>query len=610
MVGCKEPEAPFEQHDAHLIEGLRPRNRAQHPHAGQIMLPLRLGFVLLIIITSLATSNALADGDRLSPNHVLQSTTPVPVSKHYVLFLAGVNSSSTDEEPLNGDFSDIQDHLADQLNMDRFVYFSYSAARHYQEDGLYCLGWGSGGGLITGGCETYIGTGPVEPADNLAVLSAWPEYDESDTHLSLHLQAEALDWLLGQIVSHDENAQIHLVGYSLGGILASHWAAHHGQSETWKQHVSSIVIIESPVGGIPLAGPFLESCGINPICRAWQLALEGLYGETVLSQLQLPEDAEGSIVGSLPEAARAYPFTSIQSTSDYTVNGVELLLCDMGCLRTESIVVGYGSQRWAPASHTLHFDQELGGDGLATAPLINAVALLLLRENHSAPLTYPLTARWVGEAIERAGGIGLEALDSVVTEASDFLALEPGEASRIVFEIQNTGSVSWLPGQGYALINTNEESLGASPTQALDSEIPPGRIALWIIPITAPSQISLNWTEWQMAHDGEPFGDTAFCLIAVVPDGDIDIDLAALLASWLDALVREIEDRFNQFLQDLVDRFEEWLQRESERLLSELLETLSQQCCGAALVAPGAILLVGWTSARRRRKGMGDSDRE
>ncbi len=200
--------------------------------------------------------------------------------------------------------------------------------------------------------------------------------------------------------------------------------------------------------------------------------------------------------------------------------------------------------------------------------------------------------------------------DSAVTATSGFLTLEPGEQSQLVFDIQNTGNVTWLPGQSYALINTNDESLGASPVQTLIGEIPPGNIAQWVIPITAPSRISLNWTEWQMAYDGEPFGDTASSLVAVVPEGEINIDIGALLVQWLEGLKQDIEDRFDQFLQDLADRFEEWLQRESERLLSELLESLSQQCCGAVVVAPAALLLVGWTSARRRRKRSGDRDRD
>ncbi|NIV37276.1 MAG: hypothetical protein GWN58_49990, partial [Anaerolineae bacterium] len=91
------------------------------------------------------------------------------------------------------------------------------------------------------------------------------------------------------------------------------------------------------------------------------------------------------------------------------------------------------------------------------------------------------------------------------------------------------------------------------PMQALAYEIPSGEIAQWTLPIVAPARIGLYWTEWQMARDGDAFGDKASSLVAVTPEGEIDIDIAALLEQWLDELQREIEDRFDQFLQDLAD---------------------------------------------------------
>ena len=200
--------------------------------------------------------------------------------------------------------------------------------------------------------------------------------------------------------------------------------------------------------------------------------------------------------------------------------------------------------------------------------------------------------------------------DSTLINSGGFIVLQPGQTSDMIFDVQNTGSSTWMPRNDYVLLNTNGVSLGAYPVQVLINEIQPGEIAQWVVPVIAPPQIGLNRTEWQMAYDGDPFGAKASCLVAVVPEGEIDIDIAALLEQWLEELQKEIEDRFDQFLQDLADRFEEWLQQESERLLSELLESLSQQCCGAAMIAPGFLLLVVWTSGHRRRKRMGDRDRE
>jgi hypothetical protein len=200
--------------------------------------------------------------------------------------------------------------------------------------------------------------------------------------------------------------------------------------------------------------------------------------------------------------------------------------------------------------------------------------------------------------------------DAIVTRNSGSLVLHPLESGEIVFEVQNIGNSSWPPGQGYALVNTNRRSLGASPVQTLTSEVPPGRIAQWVLPITAPSQIGLNWTEWQMAFGEEPFGAPMSCLVAVVPEGAVETNLMALLAEWLDELKQHIGHELDQFLQNLMNRFEEWLQRESERLVRQLLDNLTQQCCGAAALLPTAVLVAAWSAGCRRGKRMGDCDHD
>ena len=114
-----------------------------------------------------------------------------------------------------------------------------------------------------------------------------------------------------------------------------------------------------------------------------------------------------------------------------------------------------------------------------------------------------------------------------------------------------------------------------------------------------------------MTRGDTRFGEVIAVPVLVVPDvEEIPTDVLELVTQWLKGLWQQITDEILQYLEDLADRFEEWLQQESERLVSELLESLSQQCCGAAMIAPGFLLLVVWTSGRRRRKRMGDRDRE
>jgi hypothetical protein len=201
--------------------------------------------------------------------------------------------------------------------------------------------------------------------------------------------------------------------------------------------------------------------------------------------------------------------------------------------------------------------------------------------------------------------------DALLIAGAGFRIVRAGRSEELNLDVQNTSTVTWVPERGYALVNTNEESLGAAPVQALTEEIARGQVAQWTIPITAPPQLGLRRTKWQMTRGDTRFGEVIEVLVLVVPDVEkISTDTFELIIQWLKGLWRKIRDESLQFLQDLADRFEEWLQRESERLLSELLESLSQQCCGAAIIAPGVLLLVFWTSGRRRRKRMGDRERD
>lgn len=188
------------------------------------------------------------------------------------------------------------------------------------------------------------------------------------------------------------------------------------------------------------------------------------------------------------------------------------------------------------------------------------------------------------------------------------LILHPSESGEIVFEVQNTGKVNWLPPQDFALMNTNGVNLGALPIQPLINEIPVGRVSRWVIPVTAPPTNGLKLTEWQIAYREGPFGERMFCLVIVVPEGELDIDPGALLAQWLDKLTQRLQEELDRIREDLTNRLKDWLQRELERVVSNLLKTLSEQCGGATVMAPAALLVGISVTIRTRRKRRRDRD--
>jgi len=201
--------------------------------------------------------------------------------------------------------------------------------------------------------------------------------------------------------------------------------------------------------------------------------------------------------------------------------------------------------------------------------------------------------------------------DSTVINSPDFKTLQSGQPDEIVFDVQNTGNTTWTFQQGYALINTNDESLGALPIQTLTSEVPHGQVIRWVIPITAPSQVGFYWTRWQMARGEEPFGSVVSCLVTVVPEKEeIGIDLGSLLEEWLNSLVEQIITELNEFWENLQRQIEEWFQRELERLWREFWESLFRQCCGAGAIAPAALLVSVWSINRKWHRRTRDRDRD
>ncbi len=319
-------------------------------------------------------------------------------SHRYVLFLGGVNSTSSGEgEPINDDFSVIETKLEDQgFNENNFVYFSYGAAYGAAYGSQYCLGWAYPLDTPAKPCKDLSPGSQSQP--DLNELSINPLYSKEDTHLPIEQQSQALDWLIGQIVSADnsDQTQIDLVGFSLGGIVASHWAATlavkpDGSDSPNRKHVRSLVLLNSPVGGF---APFntLSDCPLfstETYCWVVPTALSLLFGENIPRQLHMEplgdnmDPAPGSIVPVLRKAPLVLPVTSIQSTNDYLVNILPLRIgASLACVGESSVPIGQGAQFW-PSSNLIRVT--LGGRAVTTPLCWNEISDFLLG-NHNAAL--------------------------------------------------------------------------------------------------------------------------------------------------------------------------------------------------------------------------------
>jgi len=349
---------------------------------------LILAFILSLTGSWSTTPDTITTGNgvEFKPSLAFAAQPPAnDLSHRWIIFLGGINSSSSEDSPIDGAFDTIEESLEDFIDPEQFVYFSYSAMNNWPDFvPIRCGGWGVVDGTTVSNCDTSLDL--IELHDN-------PVYTDDDTHQPIVEQANTLNWLIDQIGRRDPEAQIDLISFSLGGIIASYWAADDENIiSSHRDKIHSIVLINSPVGGIFAAQDIVD---LGPSGLVWELIMRNIFGVDVLRELQIPgEDVEGSIVDSLEQAAHFPNFTSIQSSADFLVNGEQIVVNPFG-----PIPIGLGSQNWS-VDHTRFHEQVLGGQDVDSVSIVQFQNRLL--ENHNEILHHPQTAQWVLEAIGQA----------------------------------------------------------------------------------------------------------------------------------------------------------------------------------------------------------------
>lgn len=501
----------------------------------------------------------------------------------HVIFLNGINSQSSDPaHPLEDNFKNIEGALREK-GLNKIVYFSYAAATAGSRAELMCAAW------VDPACHI----GPGQQAGDLASLYLSPVYSVEDTKVDIDKQADALEWLVGQIVKQDAEAEIDLLGFSLGGIIATRWASRPSGS-AYSNHVHGIATMGSPLGGIPLAGSFLDGCNITDIrCWFWKNKLLSKYGDVVAAQLQLPiDDPDASIIDDLRGILKnkSILFISIQSTDDFTVNGRMFPICkNLACTGGyDSFIVGYGSQLWPP--HTKYHDESLGGLGIPTEPIYHVNIDDWLGKNHSATLSHPFTAKWILEMVLSPSNNNVPA-PSTVTPVPSLVAplglydasnsgfaydiVQIGETAHLVFQITNTGQTTW-DGSDFKFAPVSGSNLDQLPTMDVQEAVGPGETVTFEVDIPDVSGASIETIKYQMTFKDEPFGEVVEGKIFILPEQikDIEDELRKKIDDWVASGKQE--------LQELIDTILQEIQKAIEREVQKQIENFLRQCLGSS----------------------------
>lgn len=544
---------------------------------------MKKALLIIIVLGCMPYAFGRADfvlaSDTLENHHVIFRQEDVN-GHHYVIFITGINSSasSNDSEPIGGKFKIIVEELR-RHGLSKFVYFSYSAAFFGEDD--YCKGWGANGCAEDG-------------SGSLSSLYLYPEYLEVHTKFSIRLQEKVLEWLIREIELQDSDAKISLVGFSLGGVVSSYWASQTNEKEH-KESIHEIVLINSPVGGIPIARAVLDGCDdvVFPEtvgCNALRNILMDNYGPVVLKQVQLPYGNEKeSLVDNMYNATQKnFSMTSIQSTDDYNVNDEPFPLCigTIGwlCPIVEQVPIGIGSQGWPEINNIHHMS--LGGVGKPSKPLSFPFLILILDRNHSATVEHEQTAILVRKAIVRPSS---DEANNVKYDArgSGFIydIVIAGETANLEFQVTNAGLLAWegtqieaepVPGSDFDYLETHH----------LADIIPPGQRASWTVSIPNVSGGTIKTVEYQMTQNGEQFGEVIPGYIFVLPEElkDLEGQLQQKIDEWIAKGEQELQNLIDTIIQEIQNAIEEQAQEAVNDLLSKCKSTFGLIITGVVYV--------------------------
>ena len=233
----------------------------------------------------------------------------------FVIFLGGLQSLSLEtpsDHALADDFAALRRELAVADPTCRYIFFSYRA-----------------GPLVRAGLDPKLAWRGRSYAD--ASEPIYRAVETTDRPIADHV--DGLEWLVSDLLDRNPQAQIDLVGFSLGGIVALAWAAE--ADERRLDSIHRIVLISSPVGGVTPLGRLTPVAGIRLALLRYRVDFgQGL----VFEDLQ----ASSAVINRLYCAARRVDVANVENSRDYLVNGRRITGQVLRLIWMRTIVLGRG----------------------------------------------------------------------------------------------------------------------------------------------------------------------------------------------------------------------------------------------------------------------------
>jgi len=111
------------------------------------------------------------------------------------------------------------------------------------------------------------------PITEKPITGEVPIYTKRDTCGGVAKGSQALRWLINHLLQSNPGTEFDIVAHSMGGLVASYYVAQQ-DGEFLKQHIHSIVLLDSPVSpGLQIESSPLSACSLSD--PSWQDMLPG-----------------------------------------------------------------------------------------------------------------------------------------------------------------------------------------------------------------------------------------------------------------------------------------------------------------------------------------------
>lgn len=160
------------------------------------------------------------------------------------------------------------------------------------------------------------------------------------------------------------------------------------------------------------------------------------------------------------------------------------------------------------------------------------------------------------------------------------------EGEPAVFDLRftNTGSFTWMPDDNIGILGPGAVSFAGDPTKRhmafkITDPTPPGKSVKYTWKEEANG---LAFARFQMAQDGEPFGQDVQVIVITVPQSMKE--QAEKLQKELDRIIAEAKARGEEGLKNLVEEVQKWFVKQGQDVLNSI--------CGSATLSIVSVALV------------------